>query len=967
MAEDGLEIALERIAREAEEKTGILDLGYLGLTELPEELFALKHLRRVNFGMWSYDEGGNHSEAKSSIRRNSLRFERIGELPELRSVSLNATDFSTNTPLKGFERLKKLEKLYCTISRVRSLAPLEGLMSLQELNCDGAEIDDLAPLSGLMNLTTFNCEATAVIDLAPLKGVSKLKSLNCSRTKVSDLTPLTGIRSLESLDLLETLVSDLTPLEGLPNLSSLNCSQCVLTAIPGAFWLKPSLSWLCCHQTSIPGIPTEVLSQSGFENCLPSLRAHLRDLSAGEHAMRDVKLMVLGNGRVGKTQICRRLRNEPYDEAVESTHGIVVTSAPLPTIKDESPARLNIWDFGGQDIYHGTHALFMRSRAVFALVWFPGAETMPQYEHGGFVFRNQPLAYWLQYVRSFGGTDGPLLIVQTRCDRPEHDAVRPPVSDGALAPFPYRKLLNYSALNDRGRAALDDALREAVAWLHEKEGVAVIGVGRAEVKRTIEDMRDADAARPLAERRDRVMSFEQFEALCEKTGGVSDPKQLLAYLHNAGTVFYREGLFENRIIIDQGWALEAIYAVFNRQHSYGRILRQKGRFTRSDLADWVWKAEGYGPKEQELFISMMQSCGICFEYRPASKDGLIEAEYIAPDLLPGKPESEVAQKWDADRPTERAEFSYDLLPASLMRGIIAHIGHEAGLDADYWRDGLYVYEATTGSRGLIEQTTTGPWQGRISIQTQRGQAGLLLGRLGKLVQEQGNQLGVAPKARSRPDLSVEAARAKDPDKAAPPLQFRQERGPGQEVFISYAWGDDSEIGKRREQIVDKLCKAAEERGINILRDRKELDFGDSISKFMKRIGAGDRVFAVLSEKYLGSPYCMFELTEVWRNSQQDREKFLGRIRIITLPDAKIWTPLDRGRWGKYWREKRDELKEVVDDLGKQDLEQFWMMKNFSHSVGDILATLADIVQPHTDDEFINYGLKDLLGSDETLH
>ena len=32
--------------------------------------------------------------------------------------------------------------------------------------------------------------------------------------------------------------------------------------------------------------------------------------------MPDVKLMVLGNGRVGKTQICRRLRGEDYDDKV---------------------------------------------------------------------------------------------------------------------------------------------------------------------------------------------------------------------------------------------------------------------------------------------------------------------------------------------------------------------------------------------------------------------------------------------------------------------------------------------------------------------------------------------------------------------------------------------------------------------------------------------------------------------------
>jgi internalin A len=53
-------------------------------------------------------------------------------------------------------------------------------------------------------------------------------------------------------------------------------------------------------------VPAEILSKFEFDNCLPRLRAHLADLSGEGNAVSDVKLMILGNGRVGKTQICRR-------------------------------------------------------------------------------------------------------------------------------------------------------------------------------------------------------------------------------------------------------------------------------------------------------------------------------------------------------------------------------------------------------------------------------------------------------------------------------------------------------------------------------------------------------------------------------------------------------------------------------------------------------------------------------------
>jgi internalin A len=51
-----------------------------------------------------------------------------------------------------------------------------------------------------------------------------------------------------------------------------------------------------------------------------------------------------------------------------------------------------------------------------------------------------------------------------------------------------------------------------------------------------------------------------------------------------------------------------------------------GRFSRTDLEALIWS--GYTHEEQEVFLGMMESCGICFEERNG------ESEYIAPELLP---------------------------------------------------------------------------------------------------------------------------------------------------------------------------------------------------------------------------------------------------------------------------------------------------------------------------------------------
>jgi hypothetical protein len=58
---------------------------------------------------------------------------------------------------------------------------------------------------------------------------------------------------------------------------------------------------------------------------------------------------------------------------------------------------------------------------------------------------------------------------------------------------------------------------------------------------------------------------QAFDGLCAETGGVSDTEALLGFLHHNGVVFYRSGLFRNQIILDQNWALDAIYSIFHRE------------------------------------------------------------------------------------------------------------------------------------------------------------------------------------------------------------------------------------------------------------------------------------------------------------------------------------------------------------------------------------------------------------------
>ena len=249
---EGLAIARRLIAEEAERQTGFLDLGRLGLTELPEEIHQLRHLKRLNLGWLYRDDADQWHESANEIDANNFSEHSLPPLdfPQLESLGLRGT-------------------------LLRHLTPLAGLTSLQSLDCFDTSVSDLTPLVGLPNLESLSCASTSVSDLSPLAGVSNLESLSCDITSVSDLSPLVGLSILESLSCANTSVSDLSPLAGLSSLRKLSASYCKLNGFPSVLLREAKPIELYLFATHIPGVPCNVLSQNGNEDCRARLLAHV--------------------------------------------------------------------------------------------------------------------------------------------------------------------------------------------------------------------------------------------------------------------------------------------------------------------------------------------------------------------------------------------------------------------------------------------------------------------------------------------------------------------------------------------------------------------------------------------------------------------------------------------------------------------------------------------------------------------
>lgn len=126
-----------------------------------------------------------------------------------------------------------------------------------------------------------------------------------------------------------------------------------------------------------------------------------------------------------------------------------------------------------------------------------------------------------------------------------------------------------------------------------------------------------------------------------------------------------------------------------------------------------------------------------------------------------------------------------------------------------------------------------------------------------------------------------------------------------QVFVSYAWGGESE------RMVNELEQAFASRGIRIVRDKKDLEYKGSIVTFEQRIGQGKCIVLVISDKYLRSEHCMYELVQVDEN-----RNLCERIFPIVLPDAHIYKALNRLAYIKYWEEQIEELNRAIKEMGR---------------------------------------------------
>jgi internalin A len=920
----------------------------------PEGLSAFSSLKAIH----ELDLSGN------GIANEGL--ETFGYLPALSTLKLAGNRIQAKG-LRVIGRLAGIKVLDLSSNEfgaegARAIANLRALSSLNlaRNQIGGAGVEALSGLSSLTALGLADC-------LVGSKGANYLKRLQGLTTL--DLSgngigsegekALSKLVKLQSLNLSANGIHDTTALEDLIDLRSLWLSHNGQVTASPRFWFRLGLERVYAYQVSLGQVPSELLSKSPTDDCLPRLRTYF-DRSNVAHTdpdieLRDIKVMLLGNGRVGKTQLRRRLSGLPYEDTIPSTHGVEIVEATLTSSDGSSATPLKIWDFGGQEIYLGTHALFLKTRAVFPILWTPDMEANEVQEVGGQLFRNYPLEEWVRYVHALAGDRSPVLLVQAQCETADN-ARNPPVDVSLREAFtlPIRAV-HYSARTSEGEASLLTALRAAVAWQGKERGVVRIPAAWGRIKAAIEAMQGTLAGRRITK--------DQFFSLCAEVGPEADRDRaevLLDLLHQFGTLFHDADVFQDLIIIDQNWALQAIYSVFDRTPGgpyYTLRNRMFGRFTKGDLGRLVWDKD-FSKVEQDAFIAMMHACAIAFPLRDAEGDD--ETLYIAPELLQSRDriKGELAARWDSESEILSVSVAFEFLAPSFLREVMRTWGAIAGQAGLYWRDGLSFYDTETRARAILEvaRPEAASWAGEIKIETQGGAAETLLARIADRAIEIAERYG--GKAKDGPASSAEmlarrAVRLKSGEIAAetpdqPEIIPAAEPVLKERCFVSYAHGDDSQAGQLRSAAFAAVRKQLAILGYDPFYDIEQLSHGESVSGFIKLGALSPKFVVVLSRKYLRSPFCMDELRRIWRACGQERTTFQARVRAVCLQDAQIDNLMDRevvrDHWvaeRKAWRQLKKKREDGGDRLGLEEYHQYDAAEHLAETVAAILLDIAD--------------------------
>lgn len=564
---------------------------------------------------------------------------RIAEAMRRGSRSLDLHGLGLRSVPQSLFNLVQLEELYLSLNELAELPEsLAELSHLRELYLSMNEISNLPEAIG---------------------SLGQLQVLDLSNNRLSVLPrSVAGLLQLRSLNLSANRIAELpSAVLGLQNLRELNLTDNCLEELPADARQLSRLNGLFLHGNPHLELLSEALGPRDEDvwrnHAVPLSPKTILDLYFGARKSRplnEAKMILVGRSGAGKTSIVNRLVRNEFRAVQGKTDGIEITSWILPSA-DGDAVRVNVWDFGGQEIMHATHRLFLTKRSLYLLVI--DARVGEQ---------DRNIDYWLRLIDSVGG-GSPIIIIVNR------------IKD------------NYFEVNERGIRNKYGSVRTFLET-DCKDGVGIADLRRLVASEvcTLPHVRDPfpvawfGVKDDLAGSRDDFISYERYRGIC-RFRGVSDEMEqdgLAEILHDLGVIvnFRDEARLRGTHILNPRWVTNGIYKILNC-HTFAE--RKSGEVRVSELST-VLDARTYPSDKYQYIIDLMVRFELCYECfdRPG--------HYLVPELLT-KQEPPALNAWSEDNLSVR--YQYEVFPEGLLpRFIVRTRALNQGAQLRRWRTGV---------------------------------------------------------------------------------------------------------------------------------------------------------------------------------------------------------------------------------------------------------------------------------------
>lgn len=530
-----------------------LDISSTNIEKLPEWIYDLDALEVLNV----HDTYITHIDSRIGCLKNLKKLDisgtQIKELPkDIRKLNnlmefyaydmeLTESDFNKICP----DNLVRLDISNTKIHQI----PINILKmkKLKLLNVSKTEIEKLPDeIEKLIALEMLNISRTKIRTLpVQIGNLKNLQTINASTSRLETLP----IEVCDAINL-RKIVIDYTRVTSLPDkfnnlnqLQLLNLSGLSLDYIPQSL-VDSSLKFIWSDKRYVKNgivMSNTVLSKMPLSILLQN-RELLRDYYKSEKtAFNEGKIILLGNGDVGKSYIVDRFINN--GEQLEKSHEPSVTQGV--SIKrwefndSKENIKINIWDFGGQEIIHSLHRMFLTERTLYLIVLNARYDSL-----------HLEAEKWLKTVESFAPRSNVIVIIN-KMDLNEFASVNETVL--------YEKFTNLKAIK-KISAKYDNksVFDEIVELIIENCKVGMFGM---QIPISWNQIR-----LELGKINKRHILKKDFRELCKKYNVKDTNIQnwILEWFRDIGICFIVEVdniNYKNRIIIDSQWVLNYIYQI----------------------------------------------------------------------------------------------------------------------------------------------------------------------------------------------------------------------------------------------------------------------------------------------------------------------------------------------------------------------------------------------------------------------